>query len=492
MKKRQSISAVLFLAVALGLGWAQSNSRQPAGADPQSRTEPAPALGPGAAPIALDENPPISGLDQPSLEPRAAVRSFLIPGVSVSEAVDSNVGGSTGNASVDAVTRALGSLTLQRLWSRYDLALDYVGGIAYYSHRAINAAQIQSLDLDQRVHWRTGQLALRDSFSYLPEGEFGFGSYGGAGALGGFGGGGGLAGGGLGTFFGSQLGSLGQAPRITNRTIVDVTEGLNPRSSVTAAGSYSLVQYTDNTQRLSNGLVVSGGFLDSRQVSAQVGYNYQMTRKDQLALVYGYQSFSYPNSVGNNFNTNLINLLYGHRITGRMDFVIGGGPQFTNISSPEAGTNKRITSNQVNLSGRASLRYRFPRTSLGLYYEHYNTSGAGFFAGAKSDVARLSVTRPFGRLWVSSVNVGYTHNSRLAAALIAPIPSSALSYGYVYAGGALRRQFGRELSGFLSYQFNYLGFDSSFCTTGGPCSRTSQRHVAIVGLDWHPRPIRLD
>jgi hypothetical protein len=492
MKKRQSISAVLFLAVALGLGWAQSNTGQPAGTDPQSRTEPAPALGPGTVPLGAEENPPISGLDQPSLEPRAAVRSFLIPGASVSEAADSNVLGSSGNASVNGVTRALGSLTLQRLWSRYDLALDYVGGIAYYSHRAINAAQIQALDLDQRVQWRTGQLVVRDSFSYLPEGQFGFGSYGGVGALGGFGGGGGLAGGGLGTLGPGQLPSIGQDPRITNRTIVDVTEGLSPRSSVTAAGSYGLVHFTDNIPTLINGQLLSGSFIDSRQVGAQGGYNYQMTRKDQLALVYGYQSFRYPSSVGSNFNTNLINLLYGHRITGRMDFVIGGGPQWTNISSTDPITNKRVNSSQLNLSGRALLRYRFPRTNVGLYYDHYNTSGAGIFAGAKSDVARLSATRPFSRLWMSSVDVGYTHNSRLAIALVSPIPSPATSYGYIYAGGSVRRQIGREFSAFLSYQFDYVGFDASFCMNGVPCSRTSQRHVAIIGVDWHPHPIRLD
>jgi hypothetical protein len=491
IKKRQSISTVLFLALALGLGWAQGNSGQPAGSDPQSRTEPAPAIGPGTVSVGSDENPPISGLDQPSLEPKAAVRSFLVPGASVSEAVDSNVSGSNGNAVINGVTRALGSLTLQRLWSRYDLALDYVGGIAYYSNRAINAAQIQAFDLDQRVQWRTGQLAVRDSFSYLPEGQFGYGAFGGAGALSGIGGGAGMAGN-LGIFFGPGLGAtLGQDPRITNRTIVDVTQGLSPRSSVTAAGSYGLVHFTDNTPTLVNGVLVSGGFIDSRQVSAQAGYNYQVTRKDQLALVYGYQRFTYPNSPGRSFDTNLINLLYGHRITGRMDFVIGGGPQWTNISSVDPVTNKPVTSNQVNLSGRALLRYRFPRTNVGLYYDHYNTSGSGFFAGAKSDVARLSATHPLGRLWTSTVDVGYTHNDRLAIAL-GPIPLSASSYGYIYAGGSVRRQFGREFSAFLSYQFNYLNFDSSFCTNGTPCNRTGQRHVAIVGVDWHPHPIRLD
>src|SRR2546427_9533149 len=40
------------------------------------------------------------------------------------------------------------------------------------------------LDVDQRINWKRGQLALRDSFSYLPEGTFGFGAYGGGTAYG--------------------------------------------------------------------------------------------------------------------------------------------------------------------------------------------------------------------------------------------------------------------------------------------------------------------
>jgi hypothetical protein len=273
---------------------------------------------------------------------------------------------------------------------------------------------------------------------------------------------------------------------------VDVTEALSPRSSFTVAGSYGLVHFTNNTLTLVNGALVSGDFIDSRQISAQGGYNYQVTRKDQVAIVYGYQSFHYPSSVGSNFDTNLINLLYGHRISGRMDFVIGGGPQWTNITSTDPVTLLRVNINQLNLSGRALLRYRFPRTSVGLFYDHYNTSGSGVFAGARSDVARISATHPFGRLWTSSFDIGYTHNDRLGTALIGPVPSTASSYGYVYAGGAVRRQIGREFSAFLSYQFNYLGFSNSFCTNGVPCNRASQRYVAILGVDWHPHPIRLD
>jgi hypothetical protein len=487
MSKGRSIWVVAFLVIALGMSWAQSDSgQQPADSGQSSGAPPAPAFGQDNPPPQSSDNPPISGLDQPSLEPRAASRSFLIPGAHISQALDTSITGLKGDVSLHGVTRVLGSLTLQKLWSRYDMALDYVGGGAFYSNRAVDAAQLQQLDVDQRILWKTGQLAIRDSFSYMPEGAFGYGSYGGSGALGGIGNpGGGLASGG-GTLFGpGQFATLGQDPHLTNVTVADITEALTPRSSVTLAGSYGLVHFTGGN--LDN-------LIDSRQVTTHAGYNYQLNRKDQIAVVYGFQAFRYPGRSGSSFDTQVGNVLYGHRISGRMDLVIGGGPQLTQITSLSGPTSSPSTSSRLSMSGRASLRYRFAVTSVGLHYNHYNTSGSGFFAGASSDVARFTVTRPFGRRWTANWDVGYTHNDRIGAVVFSSFAvGAAQTYDYLYAGGGLHRQLGRNLSAYVSYQFNHLEFDSTFCTgILGPCNRASQRHVAIVGLDWHPRAIRLD
>jgi hypothetical protein len=480
MKRRHFNCAVMFLAFALGVSWAQDSSQQPATDTQQPGAAPAPAFGQDNTQSSVSDNPPISGLDQPSLEPLFSGRSYFIPGAHVSESVDSNVANSTGSSSINGVTRVLGSLILQRMWRSYDLSMDYVGGGTFYSRGGGGTNQVHTFAADQRILWRTGQLTLRDSFSYLPEGSFGYGSYGGSGALGGVGGiGTGISGGGLGGtqlgFFGpGQFAALGQQPRIANVALADITESFSPRSSVTVAGSYGLVHFINN----------ASGFINSRQTSAQVGYNYQLNRKDQLALVYGFQAFRYPSSVGSAFNTHMVNLMYGHRISGRMDLVLGIGPQLTDINNPLLGSSQRLT-----LSGRASLRYRFPTTSVSLQYDHYNSSGSGFFTGAASDVARLSASRPFGRLWNASADIGFTHNSRILASTLG---ISAQAYNYLYAGGAVHRQLGPHFSASFSYQFNNLMFDQTFCGTSTSCSRTSQRHVATIGLDWHPRPIRLD
>jgi hypothetical protein len=478
MKKWQSIWTAMFLASALGVSWAQADSgQQPADSaqQPVNSSAPAPAFGQDNSPPLTEDNPPLSGLDSPSLEPHTAARSFLVPGAHVSESVDSNIGGATGNSAIHGVTRVLGSLMLQRIWRHYDTSLDYSGGAAFYSGFARRSNQVHQLDAEQRFLWRTGQLALRDSFSYLPEGTFGYGSFSGAGAFQ-PGLGGGLSGGSVGGIFGpGQFGSLGQEPRITNSTVVDITESLTPRSSATLAGGYGLVHFTGSNP---------AGLINSHQVSMQAGYNYQLNRKDQIALVYGFQDFHFPAVAGSSLQTHIMHVMYGHRISGRMRLSLGVGPQLTMIDSPAFGSTTRLSA-----SGRAALHYRFPRTSVALSYDRFNTNGSGFFLGAASDVVRFIASRPLSRLWTVNGDVGYSYNSRLLPTVTGV---AAKTFQYLYVGGAARRQLGRNFGLFMSYQFNNLAFDNSFCATPGSCSNTSQRHVAAIGLDWHPRPIRLD
>jgi hypothetical protein len=460
--------------------------------NPPTNTTPAPAFGQtGQPPQQNVDNPPISGLDLPNLDPNASTRSFLVPGIHVSQAVDTNIGSQVGGSAVQGVTRALGSLALQKLWNRYDVGLQYVGGGAYYNNHSFGLTQFHSVDAEQRYLWRTGQFAMRDGFSYLPEGAFGFGAYGGSGALsgvGGLGGGGitgvGLGGGGALLGGGGQVASLGQAPRISNTAVADITQSLSPRSSVTLAGSFGLTHFTDkNATQIVNGQVIT--FVDSQQVSGQAGYNYQISRADQIGLLYGYQSFHFPTEVAGNFRTHLFHILYGHRISGRMDLVLGGGPQITEISSNATGQ-----SSSISASGRAMLRYRFPQTSVTASYDHYNSTGSGFYGGAKTDLARLDANRPFGRNWTVTADTGYTHNVRIIPFTAGTVPG--LSFGYAYVGGSARRRFGRDFSGFVSYQWNNLRFDSTFCTTAPSCNHVSNRQVALIGFDWTPHPIRLD
>ncbi len=116
----------------------------------------------------------LSGLDVPSLEPHAAPLSYIQPGATVSESADTNAANTLGGSgSLTSISRALASMTLQRLWSHFDLAADYIGGVAYYDLPGQGFKALQQMDFEQKISWKRGQFAVRDSFSYLPEGNFG-------------------------------------------------------------------------------------------------------------------------------------------------------------------------------------------------------------------------------------------------------------------------------------------------------------------------------
>jgi hypothetical protein len=512
MRHRLRICVGVLLTVG-AMGASYSVAQAPAGPPPQP---PVPAYGPDNGIPAVSENPPISGIDLPNLEPHGAPLSYLQPGAHFLETVDSNIGNALGGSAVRTITDALGSVDMERLWSNYDLSLDYLGGVGYYNARGIGLKQIEELGVKQKISWKRGEFSVRDAFSYQPEGTFGtgYGSVGGSGA----------ALGGQSTFFGGNaLGALAQVPRIMNLALANAVENLTPKSSVTLTVGYGFVHFLQNDPGTGN------AFIGNSQTSVQVGYDRLLGRHDQAALVYGLQKFHF--STGISFTSNVIQVMWGHRISGRMDFLIGAGPQFTQLDNipteisnptsadtiPPCVSTPTLTnflaeqcpesSFRISAAGRASLRYKFRKAHLEAAYDHYITGGSGFFAGAESDVAHLDVDRPLGRVWTVFSNTGYTRNSRISPLTTAqnalciptlqnPTPVcpgvSANVYKYGFTGIGFRRHFGRNFRGYVSYQFNDLSFDNAVCGPGVPCNRTAQRQLGTIGLDWTPRPIRLD
>src|SRR5579863_9814908 len=102
MSKRRRIPVLAALAsmvFGLSLAWGQdAASPQEPGTTPDSGQpqQPAPAFGPETPVAAIDENPPISGLDIPNLQPHAAPLSYRQAGAHVSESADTNIENSLG------------------------------------------------------------------------------------------------------------------------------------------------------------------------------------------------------------------------------------------------------------------------------------------------------------------------------------------------------------------------------------------------------------
>src|SRR5690348_16905507 len=128
MKILQYIALVLVVLVVIGAAQAQTDNsqppadttQQPAEAGRQGSNPPAGAFGQEPPAQTVTQFPPLSGLDEASLEPNYAARSFLIPGLQVTELADTNAGNQfrTGANSFTGDTHLLGSLALQRIWRR--------------------------------------------------------------------------------------------------------------------------------------------------------------------------------------------------------------------------------------------------------------------------------------------------------------------------------------------------------------------------------------
>ena len=177
---------------------------------------------------------------------------------------------------------------------------------------------------------------------------------------------------------------------------------------------------------------------------------------------------------------NLWQIEYGHRIRGKLDLLLGGGPEWVHRSQPQeeflasadglavhqhqrsAALRERKEQFRYRL-GQVSLRYRVSAlTNFSLTYLRFVSSGSGFFGGAKTDTGRLNVNHTLGpplecvaghRLLAQFGASGSDLSRR----------GRATSYSYWYFGGAAHRRLGTTLWGFwqLSIQRLCLRFQAA-------------------------------
>jgi hypothetical protein len=447
----------------------------------QSAAQPAPAFGQNA-PVLNPDNPPVTGLDEPGLDLHTASSSFVSPALQVSESADTNGANQFGGSGLESVSRVLGAFDLQQFWPKSDVLLEYLGGGEFYSN-PYEVVQLQALGLDAVTRWRTGQITLRDAFSYLPDGTFAFG-YGGVPGLG-------IANGnlGLGQVGGGlpglnnpngQLAPVGNIARLSNTAILDAVQAINPVSAITVAGGYGNSHFYDSSNCA---LSPDSCLINSDQVTVQAGYSHLLNRQDQIGIVYAFQLFQFPQATGGQVYLHIVNLRYSHNITGRLSLIAGAGPEYIDLEN--GGNASRWTE-----SARVTLRYKFAHSSMFASYEKYTSTGAGVFAGANVQSAGFGFIRPIGRTWQFFADAAYSHNTQLQGLLNT---SGTSSYNSGSAGITLRKHLGRSFDFFTVYRFGEVAFGNSepFAGVYGN-SNVSQRQIGTVGLEWHPRPTRIE
>jgi hypothetical protein len=434
---------------------------------PSGTQEPAPEE-PTNAPV--PDTRPLTGAEEIGVGLQRASRNYFVPALQVYAYGDSNRTILTsGQRGTELTGSVVGRLAFQHVGRTSQSILDYMGGGLFYARDSDLNATIHQIGITQAFTGRRWSLQLSDRASYLPESSFGFGGFGSLA--------GGLSGG-----FGSGLGNLGPAfsadqtivtgrgYRINNTTIAQVQYLTSRRASLTATAAYGLLRFEES------------GAIDSDHRIFAVGYNYELTRRDTLGVTYGVSMFRFRGS-DLAFDDHFVQLVYGRRITGRMAFELGAGPQLDIFKNSLAGSSHRFFWNL-----HSSLSYQWRRSNLGLSYGRYTSSGSGLLYGAQTDRLSFSVGHRFTRNWSGSFSPGYSHNSRLQQTTG---PSTSVDFNSYYVRFGLRRALGQYADASVNYTFQGQTTDIA-SPLGIMANNSLVRHTFGLAFSWHGRQLGMD
>jgi hypothetical protein len=403
-------------------------------------------------------------------------RSYWQPHAEVSLAADSNGLETPSGTSWSAVGILTGGIDVNRASGNSDLALSYTGGGTFSNQSDVGNGAFQNLSVTDRYSFRRVTISVLDNFSYLPQDAIGFAGLGGTlipGATGT---------GGLGTAFtpGQSI-LIGQGQSIANASDGEVDVALSHRSSLTFVGGYSLLHYPDTN------------LLDYNSAIFRGGYNYQITAKDTIAVLYQYNRISYS-SFNQLISSHSAELTYGRRVTGRLAFQVAGGPQVTvaNIAitgtpvvsgSPASGS-----TTQIGWTLTSSLNWRVKRGSLGAQYFHGVTGGSGVLGGAIDDTFTGTATRQVSRTISGNINGGYSHIRGVPIGTIIAGGTPNQRYDYAFGGASLVHPISHALALNLSYQLQYQTSNAAVCS-GTVCGSNIIVHLVSFGVTWRARPM---
>jgi hypothetical protein len=435
-----------------------SGSVNDAGAVPAGRS----LLGAGPQDSGEGPSQPLSGAENVGLAAGAQAANFFDASALASGAGDSALLNSQGNLTWGANEVFGGGLTLNRAWSAGRFSLSYSGGaVLYQPSKFYPDSMFHSLSLTQEFEWKRLTLRLLDQFSYSPTSLYGGAGAGGPGLLSETGSGASTI---NPTYTSNNSILTGQTREFNNTAIGEIQYNLSRRSSVTATGSYGLLDYE------------GAGYISDHYYVAGAGFNYSFTPKDTLAVTYTFNQTQYS---GTPQRTEIqqATMEYSHQISGRMVFEVGAGPEFYEFHgyTPPAG-------NELSWTANVGLQYQMRRTSLGATYSRGSNAGSGVFFGSSSQNVSGSVTHQFSRFLTGVVNAGYSFNSELVN-----VPGAASEYHNWYAGATLGRQFGAHAR--VSFNYGALQQPSNGVCPVASCGTNQLTQTVGVSLDLHIRPI---
>jgi len=452
----------------------QQQGQQPAAPIPAIRSPLAGAADNGDvndSPELTPDTRSLTGAEDLSLGTMPLTHSYWQPRLAVAVTEDSNPLYSTGSSDWTTWASLLGGVDIHLTSGISNMLVSYTGGGMFSNSGTVENGVIQQLSFQDKLSFRRSTFAVFEQLGYLPEASFGFAGTAGAGIPG--------VGSGLGLGNGFTPGESILTPRgqsLSSSTVVEWDYKLTPRTSVTLVGGYSLLHYFEND-------LANFGY-----ANFQAGYNYQLTRKDTIAVSYQFGAYRYSN-LDQSINSNTIQGSYGRRVTGRLAFQIAAGPQFVSSTSPITTSTPSSGSTSSSVSAvywtlNSSLQYQLRRASLAATYNHYLTGGSGLLAGAETDIVSGSLTQQITRSFNVGWNVGYSRNKGFALGTTA----TSQTYGYWFTGVNVTHPFGRSLDVFMNYQLQYQNTDDNTCVGTG-CTTSLIRNQIAFGVNLHKQPI---
>jgi hypothetical protein len=391
-----------------------------------------------------------------------------VPGIEYGNIAMSNSLSPASNIGWNTTSFVTGDVSLLEAWGHSLLSANYSGGGFFSTDPTQGDGQYHQLSTAYEIDKRRWQVLLVDQFSYLPQTAFGFGGPSGLafpGAMGALA----VPLPGLeAAYLPSQTVLTAIGPRYSNASAMQVTYALSPRSSLTLAGVYGTLRFTDP------------GNVDSDSELLNLGYNCALSRKDSVGLIYRFAAYHFPGSaqaVGNH----VAQIVYGKKVTGRVALKLAGGPEVITFRVPVGGSTQKITG-----SGSAALTYAFVRSSFGLGYSHDVSGGSGVFTGSTIDQANASFNRKLTPVWAGSVSFGYAKTSPIVSPtrVISPV------YDAWLAGAGLNRPLGRTAFLSLAYQAQIQNSNVALC--GNPrCGTSRTANQIFLTFQWNTRPLVL-
>jgi hypothetical protein len=421
---------------------------------------------------AVNLNPdtqPLTGVQIPTIGSPEMRHSYWIPGFQYGNFVRSSTLNQVASSDWNTTSYVAGNLSLLEAWSHSQLSVNYSGGGSFSTDESQGNDYYHQLGLVQVFNGQRWQLSFIDQFTYLPQSQFGFGAASNL-ATPGVGGPLGPSLPGLQTNYQPNQGiftSIG--PRYSNSITTQVVYAVSPRGSVTLSGSYGILRF------------VQAGNIDTNDSILSAGYNYALSQKDTIGVLYrfiGYRYIGNPQAI----NDHAAQLAYGRKITGRLALQLFGGPEVATFRVPLGSITNRISA-----SGGGNLTYALSRSSLSLTYNHGISGGSGQFTGSNADQLQGTINRQLSRVWLGNVTFGFARNRNLGLSNPSQVSQT---YDSWFIGGGLSRPLGRTANFTFGYAA-YLQNSRLPVCAAGTCGTSYLQHQISLGFQWHTRPLVL-